>query len=84
MGDAEGEREEAGEDEQGEADGTEDLARAVETGFSGGLEALVQDFALFGEAVAALPGALFVLERSYRGFLKLRPYVSGFLRRRGW
>ena len=34
--------------------------------------------------VAALPGALFVLERSYRGFLKLRPYVSGFLRRRGW
>lgn len=34
--------------------------------------------------IAAVPGALFVLECSYGAFLKIRPFVSGFLRKRGW
>lgn len=32
----------------------------------------------------ALPGVMFVLERGYRLFLKVRPFLSGFLRRHGW
>ncbi len=33
---------------------------------------------------AAWPGVMLFLEGSYRGFLKVRPAVSAFLRRRGW
>lgn len=34
--------------------------------------------------IAELLGALFLLEKSYRGFLKVRPFVSQSLRKRGW
>ncbi len=34
--------------------------------------------------LAALPGVMFGLERSYRFFLKIRPSLSGLLRRHGW
>lgn len=34
--------------------------------------------------LAALPGVMFGLELSYRFFLKIRPSLSGLLRRHGW
>jgi predicted DCC family thiol-disulfide oxidoreductase YuxK len=38
----------------------------------------------FASRLASVPGMLFLLEKSYRGFLRLRPFISEFLRRRGW